>query len=385
MARIILNGYLGLFAIDGVLQAIGLVITPLMALAMMSRGIVMLATLALVGSWVVFARLPWRMVLPVVLLAWQTGGMMPLPALMLDLGAVSWVGALTQIALALALVGFRPDRFPVSEEAMGDGPEVRLPVSVGRVLVLGVTLVLGTYLQFIAMAAGLSIITDGYVQVDRTGLSTAHRACTRGDTTVHLVGAVHIGESKGYEQLMAGIPEGSLLLAEGVSDEDGLLGDRFGYGKLAKRLGLVPQRAAGKEAEDEGEGRFRVQRADVDVNTFDEATLKLLRDVGAILNAEDPVVAYVQSVGEMTGVTEETLKTVIDDVLIERNKHLLVVLDEVLPNERVVIIPWGAMHLRDVGRAVQERGFTCGEPRLIRMIEWATVGSALRGGAEGRD
>ena len=74
---------------------------------------------------------------------------------------------------------------------------------------------------------------------------------------------------------------------------------------------------------------------------------------------------------------EATLRAVIADVLTKRNAYLLGVLDEVLVDEPVVVIPWGAMHLREVGRAVEERGFLCGEPRYVRMITWSTVRRAL--------
>jgi len=443
MPRTILNGYLGLFAIDGLLQVIGMLSASAAPLVGLVHGLVLFATLVLALFWVVFARLPWRMLLPMILLAWQTGGLMPLPAMLLDLDAVGWATAASQLLLALVLVGFRPNRFPLTEEVLGKGPEVRLSVSAARAVVLVITMILGVYLQLIAMAASLDIITDGYAQVDRTGLSTAHRSCTKGETTVHLIGAVHIGEAKGYEDWLAGIPDGALLLAEGVTDEKGLLGERFGYGKLAKSLGLVPQgttevkKDTTPTATEEGtstvvtttttttggtsttvttttvtttadttptvttstvteetsspasvpkgihtEGRFRVLRADVDVNTFHKSTLELLRSVGTILNAEDPMLAYRQQVGEMDGVDEVTFRAAIEDVLHRRNEHLLGVLDEVLPREEVVVIPWGALHLRDVGRAVQADGFTCGEPRLIRMIEWSTVLSSLNSGRD---
>ncbi len=378
LPRTVLNAWVALYGIDGLVQLAVVGVPALAAVSLMSRSLLLLGTLAIVILWVGFVRLPLWILAPLAVLAWVSGGVLPLPALWLDLTAVSLAAAGAQLLTALVMArGYLPGRFPLGDGALRAGPDVALGQSLLRVAVLIGCGVLGVGLQLAAMAWSLSLATDGYVSVDTVGLSTGHRACTREDTTVHLVGAVHIGESKGYDQLMAGIPAGSLLLAEGVSDADGLLGGRFGYDRLAKRLGLVPQRGPGEGPEAEGAGRFRVRRTDVDVNTFDPATLSLLRSVGEILDAKDPVAAYVKSITGGLEVTEDTLGVVVGDVLTKRNAHLLGVLDEVLPNEPVVIVPWGAMHLREVGRAVQARGFVCGPKRSIRMIEWATVRKAL--------
>ena len=64
--------------------------------------------------------------------------------------------------------------------------------------------------------------------------------------------------------------------------------------------------------------------------------------------------------GNLGAVTEDTLSDVIDDVLVGRNEHLLAEIDAALPDEDVLVVPWGAAHLRGVGRGVQDRGFACG-------------------------
>ena len=387
-----LNLYLGLFALDAVLQGVGLLVGPLGPIAIVSRTLLLLMTVGAVFGWVLFARLPWRLLVAFLVLGWLTAGMMPVPAILLNLNGVAAAGVVVQLLVAGALVGFRVRDLPLDERALRPGRDVRLLVSIARAALLGGSLIAGVVFQLWAVAWSLDHVTDGYVRVDTTGLETAHRACTKDGKTIHLVGAVHIGQSSGYDELLAGIPAGSLLLAEGVTDVDGHLGEGFGYGKLAGRLGLVPQRSEGvgdsTEGEDgslgeEGGGRFRVQRADVDVNSFHKETLSLLGEVGTILGADDPVAAYIKGLGNLGAVTEDTLGLVIHDVLMGRNEHLPGVIDEVLPAEDVLVVPWGAMHLRDVGRGIQERGFLCGEPRYIRMIEWATIREALAARSSG--
>ncbi len=377
LPRLLFNAFVGLFALEGLVQLAAVFVEPMLGLSIGLRGLLMVSLPLLLFIWVGLARLPWRLLLPVALIAWQTGGMMPVPAVLLDLTRTSLVGGLAQLVVAVLLMWPAPGRFPLRDEDLAEGPEVRVGVTVARMGALVLLVTAGGVFQLRAMAWSLDHITDGYVRVDGAGLEVAHRACTKGDRSVHLVGAIHVGEAEGYKTLLATVPDEALLLAEGVDDEDGLLGKSFGYGKVAERLGLVPQRGEGDEAGSEGEGRFRVRRADVDVNTFDEATLSLLRDVGQILGADDPIAAYFTSVTKSAAVSEATLRTVIADVLTKRNAHLLGVLDEVLVDEPVVVIPWGAMHLREVGRAVEERGFLCGEPRYVRMITWSTVRRAL--------
>lgn len=371
------DGALLLFGFDAVVQLGAVFVAALLPLSMLTRTVLVLGTPALLLLFVLLRRVPWRLLLLVACLAWQTGGMLPLPAVFLDLTWTGAVGSLVQLAVFGVVAGAGGLR--VRDEDLGPGPEFAPASSLGRLAALGALALAGLAAQVWAVGWSLSLVTAGYATADLDGLSMAHRRCVDGDTTVHLVATVHIAEDAAYEALMREVPDGALLLAEGVTDDEGHLGAGFGYGKVAQRLGLVAQRGEGDGAGSEGGGRFRVRRADVDVDTFHEETLRLLADVGGILSADDPVKAYIASVTSSVGVTEETLEAVVDDVLVARNAHLLRELDAVRHEETEIVVPWGAMHMAGIHEAVEERGYVCGPARSVRMIRWRTVVAALFG------
>jgi len=375
LPRWVHDGAVLAFGVDGLVQLAAVFVAPLLPLSMLTRTALVLGAPLLLFLFVVMRRVPWRLLLLVLCLAWQTGGMLPLPAVFLDLTWTGAVGSLVQLAVFGVVVLWGGLR--VRDEDLGPGPEVAMGSVVGRGVAVAALGAAALVAQVWAVGWSLSLVTAGYAQADLDGLSMAHRSCSDGATTVHLVATVHIAEDAAYEALMSEVPDQALLLAEGVTDADGHLGKGFGYGKVAARLGLVAQRGEGDGAGSEGGGRFRVRQADVDVNTFHEETLRLLRDVGGILSADDPVKAYVSSITSSVGVTEEALAAVVDDVLLARNAHLLGELDAVRPDEADIAVPWGAMHMAGIHEAVVERGFSCGPPRYVRMIRWRTVAEAL--------
>ena len=372
--------WLALFWLDAV---VGLLLAALSALGVanamgppvVATGLLLtLGTVLYVPLWVGLPRAPWWILGLLAFLGWEAGGLLPLPAVFLDLEATARWGALLQalVAISAALAWHRG-------ALLADRPERSGWVTVGRSLALPALFLVGVAAQVSLMGWSLKIATGGFAQVDLTGLETGQRTCTRGDRTIHLVGAVHIGERSGYDALLAEIPDDALLLAEGVTDDTGRL-TRFSYDRLADAIGLVPQRPAqaepGTEAA-EGEGRFRTRRADVDVASFDERTIVLLQSVGQALESPDPVAAWARSSSQLD-LTEGTLEAVRHDILDSRNDALLAVVDEELEREARLLVPWGALHLRGIHDGLEERGFSCDRPRYVRMFRWATILETIR-------
>jgi len=378
-ARAITLVWLGLFALDtavGALQALGS-----MAGAWSAFGgavgvtslLLWLGTSVFLACWVALPRTPWWALLVFVWLGWEGGGFLPLPAATLDLEGSARIAAFLQVGLAVG-IGLLARRRLLAEPG-----ERAVLVAAVRSLLLPLLFLVGIGVQAVLAAWSLSIATGGFARIDATGLETGQRECTKGDRTIHLIGAVHIGEQDGYDALLASIPEDALLLAEGVTDDAGHLGT-FSYDGLAEAIGLVPQRSGAAEpgsVEAEGDGRFRTRRADVDVSTFDPRTLELLCAVGESLATDDPFKAWMRSSTEIV-IQEGTLEALRQDILDGRNDTLLAAVDEELPRESRLLIPWGALHLRGIQRGVEERGFDCGPASYVRMIRWSTVIEAIR-------
>ena len=379
-ARFATRLWVGLFVIDagiGALQAL-LSATGVGSAIGGGAGLTGLL-LALTSSvfflvWVAESRIPWWPLWLLGYVSWEAGGFLPLPAVSLDLQASTRWGLLIQAVIAIPVVRLAL-RGPLIREA-AESPRLH---GLLRMVVLLAYGVLGFALQLFLVSWSLSIATGGFAQVDLTGVEMGHRICERDDgRIVHLVGAVHVGEASGYEALLADVPSDALMLAEGVTDDEGRLGT-FSYDKLAGTLGLVPQRAASAQPGDpdaEGEGRFRGRRADVDVSTFSPQTLELLGSIGESLQTEDPMGSWLRRSAELD-MNDSLLDGLVHDLLWARNAVLLDVLDEELEEEERLLIPWGALHLRGIMDGVEDRGFDCGRAQYVRMLEWRTIWNAV--------
>src|SRR5262249_46790640 len=154
--------------------------------------------------------------------------------------------------------------------------------------------------------------------------------------------------------------------AEGVSDREGLLREGLDYGSVARPLGLVvqpPFEAALSELEDEqdeaGHGA-RVVRADLDLRDFSAETLGFLRGMSRILASPDLGTGLARA-RELAGCCDAAAGArILQDLIEKRNAHLVAELDAALPEHRSIVVPWGALHLPAIERALRERGF---EPR----------------------
>lgn len=380
LARLSTRIWLGLFVLDagvGVLQATLALVgvgSAMGWLAGWTELLLFLGTTVYFMVWVGTPRAPWWALGVLAFLVWQGGGLLPLPAVFLDLEQSARCGALLQAIVAVPLVVA-----VLTGRLLGASVEHPRLLGLVRGLVLVVFALIGMMIQIVLVGQSLRIATGGFARVDLVGMEMGHRTCTRADgAIVHLVGAVHVGEAEGYDALLADIPSDALMLAEGVTDEEGLLGS-FSYDKLAGTLGLVPQRPSQSEpgsVQAEGEGRFRVRRADVDVSAFDPLTLDLLSKVGEALESEDPMGAWLRKSAEID-VGDGLLEALLDDILWSRNAALLAALDEELVNEGRLLVPWGALHLRGIRDGVEDRGFDCGRPEYVRMLRWSTVRKAV--------
>ena len=198
--------------------------------------------------------------------------------------------------------------------------------------------------------------TAGFVTLKPSGLYLTERIYQLGDKQLHLTGMIHLGRQAYYEELAASLPQtGTLILAEGVSDREGRLTARFGYGKIADLLGLSVQDATlfeGRLIEPEtldrpatGERIGReILRADLDLRDFDPHTVAVLNALAKyLLNADSPVQGYVEfNRWAEANMTAGSNRIIMADLIDKRNDAVLSYLNRALDRYDTFIVPWKA-------------------------------------------
>lgn len=240
----------------------------------------------------------------------------------------------------------------------------------GRCAGLALLAVAGLPLLFAAglATAGAQAVearTAGYVKVRAHGLLLEEREFTRDDRRVRLIGMMHIGNREFYEHVHRSLPgDGpTVVLLEGVTDREGVLRNRFSYGKIANLLGLSSQETSAlqrgvAEKRPDAPAKVDYQSADVDVASFSALTRECLRALGAVLS--DPTrETFLRVFGEADSPLQrpEANAAVTRDLLENRNAHLLGEIRRALAQYGVVVVPWGALHLPDIEAALLAQGF----------------------------
>jgi hypothetical protein len=153
-----------------------------------------------------------------------------------------------------------------------------------------------------------------------------------------------------------------VVLLEGVTDTNNLLTHGISYKRAAKSLHLAEQHEDFKPKQGE------LVRADVDVSEFSSNTIVLLNVVGLVhregLNAHtlSQLLNYTPS--------PEIEQQLLDDLLLNRNQHVLGVLHDRLSDSDSFIIPWGAAHMAGLSREIQKSGFHLVETRDFAAIRF---------------
>jgi hypothetical protein len=390
------NAFLAAFALDAALTVadelvrIGLGSEALAGARGAAAGLALALAPPLAACLPFAPALPARAFLPpLVFLAWALLGALPLSlwtsgrALGLGLGTLQ-VG-LAALSLALVRRRSRSGAWGVRAADLAGAP-VRPRRALLWLLSAALILpaALGAYAA-LAIALTLERATAGFVRFDLRGIAASEREYRRGDRRVRLVGLMHVGEDAAYRELVRGFGDDALVLAEGVSDRDGLLREGLSYENVARPLGLVVQppfeEAIEALADDEaggGEGRrARVVRGDVDLRDFSEETLAFLREVSFVLSSPDLATGLSRAQELAERFDAAASERVLRDLVELRNAHLIRELEAALAEHATIIVPWGALHLPAVERALVGWGFRLGAERSHRLVRYATLASAL--------
>src|SRR5262249_5354930 len=146
---------------------------------------------------------------------------------------------------------------------------------------------------------------------------------------------------------------------------DGLLADGLPYEAIAGPLGLEVQPGIGKAlaeiaAESGGDPTPppEIVRADLDTSDFSPGTIEFLRASAQLMSSPDLAtwLARARELGRRFD--GDATEGVLTDILARRNEALLAALDAALAGHDDIVVPWGALHLPEVERALLARGFS---------------------------
>jgi hypothetical protein len=234
----------------------------------------------------------------------------------------------------------------------------------------------------LSLATWLEVGTEGFVQVNLSGILLADRQYAQGESEVRLVGMMHIGEDTTYRALTASfVSEDTIVLEEGVSDEDALLGRGLSYERLARTLGLQAQQPIGSYllSGAAGSGAMAwpvIRNADIDAREFSPETVAYLSLAAGVWNTDEIVPAFTK-LYQYAVQHPELAEVFIHDIIELRNRRLLVEVKTALPQYRRIIVPWGALHLPEIERELFELGFVFEDETRRQVIAWSTLLAAL--------
>ncbi|PNU20096.1 hypothetical protein C2E25_09280 [Geothermobacter hydrogeniphilus] len=395
--RILANLFMWMFLADGCLSVIDELLAynsgvhGLLGVRTLVAFSVVVLAIIVYGAMFFDRRLPKLILLPQSLFAiWGMTGLWPLSFFILsdNLGVM-----IAGLQVSLGLLPFfvlrgegrglllRPERF------FGRG------FSVGNLLlgVAGTLFVVPLLLVSFAGAGTVEAInnaTAGFMRVDARGISMQERVYRRGDKTVRLVAMIHVGDQSYYDQLAASVAAPhTLVLAEGVSDRGGLLTAAYSYDRVASLLGLSTQRQMPMKGRlidpDELRGKGEkgnsqgpdILRADVDLSDFDPRTVEFLNMLGRDVFSSDDLASGLRTYNAWINrnMDQERYARLMDDILTRRNRTVLDYLGQALDKYDVIVIPWGALHMRGIEEGVLARGFRLRKTEQRMSVDFSVL------------
>lgn len=401
--RVIANLFLILFLTDGAVSLFDELFSLLSPMPLLSQLRTFLADVVILMAFTVFQalgidkRLPKHIFLPLILFVC----LVPIAAWAFPFLAASrgygLLAALLQLLLCLwPIYNLKEMGEPgmILPKAMFNGPFFSLK---NTVVFTGISLVViplvSVLLLFATANSFMQRNTSGYMRLGAAGVYMTEKVYQRDNKTVRLVGMIHIGEKRYYEDLVGSIVPGrTIILAEGVSDSKKLLPNRLDYGKVANYLGLtlqqenmhfkgrlieslVPEKPTAKSRTRSMTPRVDILRADVDVSSFRPPTIGFLDELGKQMKDESTSVQGLTASSALSAkyMTPEIQKVIMEDILYRRNQEVIRHLNKAVPGYDTVVIPWGAMHMPEIEAEILKQGFTLQQVHERLSIDFRKV------------
>ena len=225
-------------------------------------------------------------------------------------------------------------------------------------------------LFYIFLCAGglVDHFTDGFMTLHPGGFTVQVRKYVRADgKTIQLFPMSHVAEAEFYRAISKTFPTNSLILMEGVTDENQLLKHKINYKRMANALGLAEQHEQFEPT------RGEIVPADIDVNQFTTNTLDLLNLV-ILFHTGGMDAKSIQKLVQFSS-APDFLNQLLNDLLQKRNEHLLGEIKNHLPDTEHIIVPWGVAHMPGIAAAIQKQGFHLEETKEYPVINFHVFGN----------
>jgi hypothetical protein len=221
---------------------------------------------------------------------------------------------------------------------------------------------------FLGAALAVDHFSEGFMALHPGGLTVQVRKYVRDDgKMIELFPMAHVADAGFYQKVSQSFPTNSLILMEGVTDTKNLLTNGISYKRMAKFLGLTEQKVKF------GHGRGKMVRADVDVDQFSTNTIDFLNLVMLIhtqgVNSEN-LLRLTQF-----SPSAQFQDQLIDDLLRNRNQHLLEEIQSHLSQSDNLMVPWGVAHMPGIAGGIQKYGFHLGETYEYMVIRFRGFGN----------
>ncbi|MFW5782102.1 MAG: hypothetical protein ACOCWO_02290 [Candidatus Muiribacteriaceae bacterium] len=270
-------------------------------------------------------------------------------------GQVKWFGIvrilffIVQILAGLHIFGKISDK----EKIYQGGTDLKRGLIIFAAHIMFFIFILQPYLLFIS-GVYIESITGGFIKADMSGLYSVQKDYTLSDSTVSLIGMMHIGDKEFYNDLLQDFSKsGSVIIPEGISDRGDLLKTKPDYKKVSKAIGLDSQ--SEEFLKDHEEWKF--DPVDLDTSEFSDNTLNFINKIMSMLqNIEDreDLIKKLFFTSEEPPAMEIT--TFYKDVIEKRNEALWAGIQKNRGQYEQIIIPWGAYHLVDISQRLESMG-----------------------------
>ena len=235
----------------------------------------------------------------------------------------------------------------------------------------------------LSLSAQIERATAGFMTFDLTGINSTAREYHREGQRIDLIGMAHIGDDDAYLDLFESFAgKSTLLLEEGVTDEDGLIGDGLLYEMLAGRIGLDVQPSfeamlAEMPSSDAGVPMPEIRNADVDARVFEKDTIAVLGAAARLYRSDRLAPALKEFQATLDDLGPEATEAAFRDLIDNRNTHLLGEIRAGLNDYQRIVVPWGALHLPGIEDAILGWGFEQTASSQHRIAAYQTILAAL--------
>ena len=217
---------------------------------------------------------------------------------------------------------------------------------------------------FLYLCAGGAVdrFSEGFMTLHPNGFSVQVRKYVRNDgKSIELFPMSHVADAGFYQKVAQTFPTNSIILMEGVTDNQNLLTNKLSYKRMAKSLGLSEQKV--KFVPTRGE---KVP-ADVDVAQFSTDTIAFLNLI-TLIHAKGVNSEVVLKLLQYSPPDFET--SLFQDLLTKRNEHLLKEIQSHLSETDNIMVPWGVAHMPGIAKEIQKSGFRLDETREYTVISF---------------